>query len=165
MLTNFDLNKIRYITRGEVNGSVRFLVLTLCAAVVWMGASWYSGMARSASSSLAISQAHYVELNRLAAEYRSLAPDRAFGEELDVMTAFTQVSSRLELGGRVTRISPTMGGARSVVEVNNLYAEELTDMVYELSIRGISVIAAEIFTIPAGERRLFRLNFTIGREA
>jgi len=37
--------------------------------------------------------------------------------------------------------------------------------VRELAARGVKVISAEIFTIPAGGERLFRLNITIGTEA
>ncbi|MCL2009299.1 MAG: hypothetical protein FWG71_01975 [Synergistaceae bacterium] len=162
---NFDVNKIRGIARGEVSGSARFMALLLCAAGVWIASSWFSGMAGSASSSLALSQTRYAELNRLAAEYKVLAPDSASGGEVDVMTAFAQVSARIELGNRVTRISPMMDGTRCFVEINRLYAEELTDMVRELGVRGIKIITAEIFTIPVGEERLFRLSFTIGAEA
>ena len=164
MAMNFDVNKIRYITRGEVNGSVRFLALVLCAAGVWIGAFWLSGMARSASSSLALSQARYAELHRLAAEYKALAPVSAPDGETDVMMIFAQVSARIELGGRVSRISPTPDGQRCFVEINRMYAEELAEMVRELALRGVKVLSAEIFTIPAGNERLFRLNVTIGTE-
>ena len=165
MAMNFDVNKIRYITRGEVNGSARFLVLALCAAGVWIGASWLSGMAGSASASLAFSQARYAELNRLAAEYKALAPALSHGGEMDVMTAFAQVSARVGLGGRVSRISPSPDGQRCFVEINRIYAEELAEMVRELALRGVQVLSAEIFTTPAGDERLFRLNATIGTEA
>ena len=165
MAMNFDLQKIRYITQGEVNGSVRFLVLALCAAGVWIGSSWLSGMARSASSSLLLAQTRYAELSQLAAEYKDLAPISTPQGEVDVMTAFTQVSERIELGSRVSRISPEMDGKRCFVEINRLYAEELTNMVSELAIRGIKVINAEISTVPVGDERLFRLSFTIGTEA
>lgn len=163
---NFDVNKIRYILRGEVNGSVRLLALILCAAAVWLGVLWFSGMARSASSSLALSQAHYAELNGLAAEFRTLAPAAAPGRDIDLMMTFAQVSARIDLGGRVSRVAPIADGRTSiVVEINRIYAEELTEMVRELSIMGIEVISAEIFTVPAGGERLFRLNLTIGTEA
>ena len=164
MAMSFDVNKIRYLARGEVNGSVRFLALVLCAAGVWIGSSWLSGAAKSASSSLALSQARYAELNQLAAEYKNLAPASAPDRDADVMTVFTRVSARIALGSRVTRISPMPDGKRCFVEINRLYAEELTDMVSELALRGVKVITAEIFTIPAGGERLFRLNFTIGTE-
>ena len=151
--------------RGEVNGSVRFLALVLCAAGAWLGSSWLSGMARSASSSLTLYQARYAELNQLAAEYSVLAPASALSGEVDVMTAFTQVSARIELGSRVSRISPMLDGKRCFVEINRMYAEELVEMVRELALRGVKVITAEIFTIPVGDERLFRLSFTIGTEA
>ena len=161
---NFDVNKIRSITRGEVNGSARFLALVLFAAGAWLGSYWLSGMAGSASSSLALSRARYVELNQLAVEYKTLAPASASNQEVDVMTAFTQVSARIELGGRVSRISPMLDGKRCFVEINRLYAEELVDIARELAVRGVKVISAEIFTVPVGDERLFRLSFTIGTE-
>ena len=164
MAMNFDVNKIRYITRGEVNGSIRFLALVLCAAGVWIGSSWLSGMAKSASSSLSLSQTRYAELNRLSNEYKALAPAGAVGGEVDVMTAFAQVSARIELAGRVSRISPMPDGKRCFVEINRMYAEELVEMVDELAVRGVRVISAEIFTIPVRDERLFRLNVTIGTE-
>ena len=151
--------------RGEVNGSVRFLVVAACAAALWMGIFWLSGMARSASSTLTLSQARYAELHRLAGEFRVLAPVAASAGGMDVMTAFAQVSARIELAGRVTRISPTPDGLRCFVEINRMYAEELTEMVRELNARGIRVLSAEIFATPAGGERLFRLNVTLGTEA
>ena len=165
MAMNFDVNQIRYITRGEVNGSARFLALALCAVAAWLGSSWLSGMAGSASSRLALSQTRYAELEQLAAEYKSLAPAGALTGEIDVMTVFTQVSARIELGSRVTRLSPMPDGQRCFVEINRLYAEELTDMVRELDARGIKVFNAEISTIPVRDERLFRVSFTIGTEA
>ena len=164
MAANFDVNKIRSVMRGEVSGSVRFLALVLCAAGTWFGFSWLSGMAGSASSSLSLSQARYVELNQLAAEYKALAPSAVSAGEMDVMTVFTQVSTRVELGNRVNRISPTPDGKRCFVEINRLYAEELVAMLRELAVRGVKVITAEIFTVPVGNERLFRLSFTIGTE-
>jgi len=164
MAMNFDVNKIRYITRGEVNGSVRFLALILCAAGVWIASSWFSGMAKSASSSYTLSQTRYVELNQLAAEYKLLAPASMPKGEVDVTTVFTQVSTMIELRSRVNSISPMPDGKRCFVEITRMYAEELTNMVHELSVRGVKVIAAEISTIPAGDERLFNLKVTIGTE-
>jgi len=165
MAMNFDINKIRYITRGEVNGSVRFLALILCAAGVWIASSWLSGMSKSASSSYALSQTRYVELNQLTAEYKLLAPTSAPKGEVDVTTVFTQVSTMIELRSRVNSISPMPDGKRCFVEISRIYAEELTEMVHELAVRGVKVIAAEISTIPAGDERLFNLKITIGTEA
>jgi hypothetical protein len=165
MTVNFDVNKIRYIIRGEINGSARFMALLLCAAAALLGAFWLSGMARSASSGLALSQSRYAELSRLADEFRAIAPTSAPGGDIDVMMTFAQVSARIELGGRVSRITPTPDGRRCFVEINRMYAEELTEMVRELEIRGIDVISAEIFTIPAGDERLFRVSMTIGTDA
>ena len=165
MAMNFDVNKIRYIAQGEVNGSVRFLALVLCAAGMWIGSSWLSGMARSASSSLALSQARYVELNQLASDYKLLVPTSAPKGEVDVTMVFTQVSAMIELRSRVNSISPLPDGKRCFVEITRMYAEELTSMVHELSVRGVKVLTAEISTIPAGDERLFNLKVTIGTEA
>jgi len=165
MTLNFDVNKIRHVLRGEINGSVRLLVLLACAAAVWLGGYWVSGMARSASSRLTLTQSHYAEISRLAAEFRNLSPNSAAGEDIDIILAFAQISTRIELAGRVSRVSHSPDGRRSVVEINRMYAEELTEMIHELSVRGIEVISAEIFTIPAAGERLFRLNLTIGTEA
>jgi hypothetical protein len=104
-------------------------------------------------------------MTQLAAEYETLTASGTVGGEVDVMTAFTQVSARIELGSRVSRISPMLEGRRCVVEINRMYAEEVAEMVRELAARGVKVISAEIFTIPVGEERLFRLTATIGTEA
>jgi hypothetical protein len=163
---NIDFNQIRSVTRGEVNGSVRFLVVTFCAAAVWLSVSWLSDMAKSASSTLALQQTRYYTLSQLAAEYKTLASDPlASREETDVVTAFTQVSAQIELGSRVSRLTPTPDGRRCSVEINRLYAEELVDMVRELAVRGVRVISAEVRALPAGQERLFTLAAVIEAEA
>jgi hypothetical protein len=175
---NFNLNKIRSIVRGEVNGSARFLVAALCAAVVWSAASWLSGMTQRASSSLTQQETRYRNLSQLAEEYKGLGA-AAFGsatsgsgsdglsgsDAADVMTTFTRVSAQIELGSRLSRIAPTPDGKRCSVEINRLYAEELTEMVRALAARGVRVISAEIRALPAGGERLFTVNAVIGTEA
>ncbi len=162
---NFDINKVRSVIRGEVNGSVRFLVFSFCAAAVWIAVMWLSDSASSVSSTLSLQQGRYNTLLQLAAEYRLLAPAaKAGGTNTDVMTAFTEVSSRLTFGERVSRIVPTPDGRSLSIEVNRLYAEELTEMVDELAIRGIRVNSAEIRALPAGTERLFSLTAVIGSE-
>ncbi|MDR1379305.1 MAG: type II secretion system protein M [Synergistaceae bacterium] len=166
---NFDLNfnKIRSIIRGEVNGSARFLVVTFCAAASWIAASWFSDMSKNASLSLTQQETRYQTLSQLAAEYKSLAsdPSDVNTNAVDVMTTFTRVSAQVELGSRVTRIAPAPDGRRCTVEINRLYAEEMTEIVRALAARGIRVISAEIRALPAGEERLFSLYAVIGTEA
>ncbi|MDR2179869.1 MAG: type II secretion system protein M [Synergistaceae bacterium] len=163
---NIDINQIRSVTRGEVNGSVRFFILAFCAAAVWISVSWISDMAKSASSTLALQQTRYHTLSQLATEYKSLAANpSASREETDVVTAFTQVSAQIELGSRVSRLAPTPDGRRCSVEINRLYAEELVDMVRELAARGVRVISAEVRALPAGQERLFTLAAVIETEA
>jgi hypothetical protein len=164
---NFNFNKIRSITRGEVNGSARFLVAASCAAAAWIAAGRLSDMAKSASSSLTLQETRYHTLSQLAAEYKGLVSDPSApnADGVDVMTTFTRVSAQIELGGRVGRIAPTPDGKRCTVEINRLYAEELTEMVRALAARGVRVISAEIRALPAGKDRLFTVNAVIGTEA
>jgi hypothetical protein len=166
---NFDLNfnKIRSVVRGEVNGSARFLVVAFCAAVAWISASWLSDMSQNASSSLTQQETRYQTLLQLAAEYKSLTSDSSASDTdtVDVMTTFTRVSAQVELGSRVARITPAPDGKRCTVEVNRLYAEEMTEIVRALAARGVRVISAEIRALPAGQERLFSLYAVIGTEA
>ncbi|MDR1979882.1 MAG: hypothetical protein LBQ42_14200 [Synergistaceae bacterium] len=170
MAINFDISKVRSITRGEVNGAARFFVLAFCAAVVWIAAVWFSDMAKSALSTSSLQQTRYHTLAQLSAEYKALASGPSasrMGEtgETDVMAAFTQVSTQIALGSRVSRLAPTPDGRRCSVEINRLYAEELADMVRELSVRGVRIISAEVRALPAGEERLFTLSAVMETEA
>jgi hypothetical protein len=168
MPVNFDIrfNKLHSLIRGEVNGGVRFFVTALCAAVVWISVAGLNGMAKRAESTLVQQQQRHSALARLAAEYRALAPERREGADpADTMMAFTQVSTQIALGDRVNRIVPMPDGKRLSIEVTRIYAEELTDMIRELALRGIRVISAEISALPAGEERLFSMNAVIGPEA
>ena len=166
MAVNFDLSKARSIFRAEVNGSVRFLVTTLCATAAWVGAAWFFGMAESASSALTLQETRYHELSRAAAEYRALAsnPSKTRVGDVDVMTAFTQVSARIGLGSRVSRVVPAPDGKRCSIEVGRLHAEELADMVRELAARGVRMISAEVRALPTGQERLFTLSAIVGTD-
>lgn len=167
MAMNFDsqLNQVRSILRGEVNGSARFVLLLLGALVVWLAVPWLSGMSKDTLAGVSRQQRDYSELTRMASEYRALGPRQDMQGTADAMTAFTQVSAQIALGDRVNRIVPTSDGKRLSIEVNRIHAEELTDMIRELAHRGIRVISAELRALPAGSDRLFSLTAVIGPEA
>jgi hypothetical protein len=165
---NFDVrfNQLYSVLRGEVNGGTRFLAAALCTLVLWFVVIRLNGMAGSAEATLRLQQERYGALARMAAEYRVL-PGRKAGDAgtVDTMTAFTQVSAQIALGDRVSRIVPMPDGKRLSIEVTRIYAEELTDMVRELAVRGVRVISAEIRALPVGKERLFSVNAVIGPEA
>ncbi|GHV39721.1 hypothetical protein FACS1894187_20000 [Synergistales bacterium] len=160
----FDINKIRSVLRGEVNGSVRFLLMSFAAAFVWV-ASWYlSGMYASAHSSFALQRERYNTLSVLAAEYKAAAPSASAAGSVrrtDAMAVFTQVSNEVSLGIRVTRIVPSPDRRRCSVEIGRIYAEELTDLIRGLSERGMRVVSARLRALPAGQERLFSLEADI----
>jgi hypothetical protein len=159
MMMDFDFNQIRAVMRGEVNGSIRFLAAAFCAAGVWLAVNWLSGLSASASSTLALQQERYRALSSLAAEYKALAPaSSASRGDVNAIVVFNEVSSQLNLGVRVGKINPAPDGKRFSVDINRLYSEELTDIVRELSVRGIRVISAVIRALPAGSERLFTLD-------
>jgi hypothetical protein len=156
---NFDFNQIRSVLRGEVNGSIRFLASALCAAGVWLAVNWLSGLSASASSTLALQEERYVTLSSLAAEYKTIAPaSSASRGDVNAIVVFNEVSGQLNLGVRVGKISPTPDGRRFSVDISRLYAEELTDIVRELSARGVRLVSAQIRALPAGQERLFSLE-------
>ena len=135
---NFDvgLGAVRSVVRGEVAGSVRLVAFVLLALAVWVAVSWTADWTAESASSLAVQEGRYRTLVALAEEYRALAPAAGSGTEaVDVPTVFTQVSERMSLGSRVNRIAPD--GRNQSIEVNRLYAEELTELVRELSARGV----------------------------
>jgi hypothetical protein len=145
--------------RGEVNGSVRFLVSAFCAAGVWLAANWLSGLSASASSTLVLQQERHVTLSSLAAEYKTLASaSPASRGDVNAIVIFNEVSGQLNLGARVGKINPAPDGKRFSVDIGRLYSEELTDIVRELSARGVRVISATIRALPAGNERLFSLE-------
>ena len=155
---NFDvgLGAVRSVVRGEVAGSVRLVAFVLLALAVWT-VDWTAASA----SRLAVQEGRYRTLVALAEEYRALAPAAGSGTEaVDVPTVFTQVSERMSLGSRVNRIAPD--GRNQSIEVNRLYAEELTELVRELSARGVHFLSSEIRALPAGQERLFTVSAIIG---
>lgn len=158
---NFDLNNVRSVLRGEVAGSARLVVLIILTLGVGVALSTVLNWTGEASSALATQERRYRTLTALAAEYRAKAPlARNVQEDVDVPTVFTQVSERMGLGSRVNRISPD--GRNQSVEINRLYAEELTELERELAARGVRFISAEIRALPAGEERLFTVSAIIG---
>ena len=66
----------------------------------------------------------------------------------------------MELGSRVNRITPD--GKNQSVEINRLYADELTELENLLSSRGVKFLAVELRALPSGQQRLFSLNAVIG---
>jgi hypothetical protein len=159
MTMNFDFNQIRAVMRGEVNGSIRFMVSAFCAAGVWLAVDWLSGLSSSASSTLALQQERHGTLSSLAAEYKVLAPaSSASRGDVNAIVIFNEVSGQLNLGARVGKINPAPDGKRFSVDISRLYSEELTDIVRELSARGVKVISATIRALPAGSERLFALE-------
>lgn len=160
---NFDvgLGAVRSVVRGEVAGSVRLVAFVLLALAVWVAVSWTADWTAASASSLAVQEGRYRTLVALAEEYRALAPAAGSGTEaVDVPTVFTQVSERMSLGSRVNRIAPD--GRNQSIEVNRLYAEELTELVRELSARGVHFLSSEIRALPAGQERLFTVSAIIG---
>ncbi len=167
MAMNFDsqFNQVRSILRGEVNGSIRFMFLLLCALLAWLTVPWLSGMSRNVHEGVRRQQRDYGELARIASEYTALGSRQNVQGTTDAMTAFTQVSAQIALGDRVNRIVPTPDGKKLSIEVNRIHAEELTEMIRELAHRGIQIISAELRALPAGSDRLFSLTAVIGPEA
>ena len=160
---NFDvgLGAVRSVVRGEVAGSVRLVAFVLLALAVWVAVSWTADWTAASASSLAVQEGRYRTLVALAEEYRALAPAAGSGTEaVDVPTVFTQVSERMSLGSRVNRIAPD--GRNQSIEVNRLYAEELTELVRELAMRGVHFLSSEIRALPAGQERLFTVSAIIG---
>ena len=160
---NFDvgLGAVRSVVRGEVAGSVRLVAFVLLALAVWVAVSWTADWTAESASSLAVQEGRYRTLVALAEEYRALAPAAGSGTEaVDVPTVFTQVSERMSLGSRVNRIAPD--GRNQSIEVNRLYAEELTELVRELAARGVHFLSSEIRALPAGQERLFTVSAIIG---
>ena len=162
---NFEagINQARSVIRGEVAGSVRFMILLIAALAVWVGVSWTSEMYMKAQLTLKSQEGRYRTLSVLAAEYKAMTSGgigkKASGGE-DVPMAFAQVSERMDLGSRVNRISPS--GKDHSVAINRLYAEELVELIEELAKRGVRFISAELQALPVGQERLFALSAIIG---
>ena len=164
MAFNWDvsLNHARSVLRGEVAGSVRFMALLIAGLAVWAGVSWTSGLFYDASTVLTAQEGRHRSLLALVSEYRLLSPaskGKAV-EAVDVQTVFAQVAERMALGSRVNRMTPD--GKNYSIEVNRLYAEELTELIRELAARGVQFISAEVRALPAGSERLLTLSAVVG---
>ena len=161
VILSFNLSNARSVLQGEAPGSVRLLAAALLALGVWAGVSLVSDRAGEAGSALAVQEGRYRTLSMLAAEYRAMAPGaKTTTGDVDVPSVFAQVSERMGLGSRVNRISPD--GRNQSVEINRLYAEELTELEKQLAARGVRFLSAEIRALPAGEERLLTVSAIIG---
>ena len=160
---NFDsvVNDARTILRGEAAGSVRFLLIVFLTLGVWVAASQVSVWTGEADQALASQEGRWRTLTMLAEEYKSLSVGGvAAGGNVDVPTVFAQVSEQMELGSRVNRLSPD--GRNQSVEINRLYAEELTELERQLAARGVRFLSAEVRALPAGSERLLTVSAIIG---
>ena len=153
---------IRSILRGEAAGSVKFVAAALMMLVVWAGVWTVYGWNVQADTALKSQQGRLNTLLILADEYKTLSPSTTGSQpqNVDVAAVFAQVSENMELGSRVNRITPD--GRNQSVEINRLYADELTEMQKQLASRGVRVIAAEVRALPSGRERLFTVSAIIG---
>ena len=165
---NFNLdqliNNIRSVLRGEAKGSIKFLLVLLLTLIIWTGIYLQSDMRADAESSLKTQQSRWRTLLILGDEYKNLSSGNNFRPkntgEIDVAAVFAQVSERLNLGNRVNRVTPD--GKNQSIEINRLYAEELTNLQKQLSNLGVIFQAAELRALPSGKERLLTVNAIIG---
>ena len=156
------IDNIRRVLRGETAGSVRFVGVLLCMLIVWVSVLTVYGWNVSAQSALSSQQGRLGTLLMLADEYKTLSP-KATGnraQNVDVAAVFAQVTENMQLGGRVSRITPD--GHNQSVEINRLYAEELIELQKQLVSRGVRFIAAELRAMPTGRERLMTVSAVIG---
>ncbi len=154
---------IRSVMRGEAAGSVKFVASFLLLLIVWFMVWTVYGWKVQSQTNLKSQQGRFGTLLLLADEYKSLSPSSAGNSQpqnVDVAAVFAQVTENMELGSRVNRITPD--GRNQSVEINRLYAEELTEIQQQLASRGVRFIAAEIRALPAGRERLFTVSAIIG---
>ncbi|MBQ3760125.1 MAG: hypothetical protein II876_11810 [Synergistaceae bacterium] len=156
------MDSIRSVLRGEAAGSVKFVAAVLIMLILAVAVMTVSDWTSQARTSLASQQGRLRTLLLLGDEYKSLAPSstNARNENVDVAAVFAQVSENMELGSRVNRITPD--GRNQSVEINRLYADELTELQRQLVSRGVRFIAAELRALPAGRERLFTVSAIIG---
>ena len=156
------MDSIRSVLRGEAAGSVKFVASVLIMLILAVAIMTLSDWKAQAQTSLASQQGRLRTLLLLGDEYKSLAPSGQSprNENVDVAAVFAQVSENMELGSRVNRITPD--GRNQSVEINRLYAEELTELQKQLISRGVRFIAAELRALPAGRERLFTVSAIIG---
>ena len=156
------MDSIRSVLRGEAAGSVKFVAAVLIMLILAVAVMTVSDWTSQARTSLASQQGRLRTLLLLGDEYKSLAPSstNARNENVDVAAVFAQVSENMERGSRVNRITPD--GRNQSVEINRLYADELTELQRQLVSRGVRFIAAELRALPAGRERLFTVSAIIG---
>ena len=156
------LNNAGTVLRGEVSGSVKFLIIGIIALSVFVGISLSNGMIAQSETNLKAQQGRRHTLLNLAGEYKNMssAGGKNTNRNVDVPTVFAQVSERMQLGSRVNRITPD--GRNQSVEINRLYAEEFAELERQLSQRGVRFIAAELRALPAGQERLMTISAIIG---
>ena len=160
---NNTLNNARSILRGEAPGSVPFLALALLTLGVWVAVSWVGGWTDAASAALTSQESRYRTLSMLAAEYKAMAPQaNAAQENVDLQEVFTQVSERVGLGLRAGRMTADPSGRTCNVDIQRLYAEELTELARQLAARGVRFLSAEVRALPAGSERLLTVSAVIG---
>ena len=153
---------VRNVLRGETAGSVRLVAFGLLALIAWAGVWTVHDWNTQSQASLVSQQGRFRTLLALGDEYKSLSPtstNQSSGN-VDVAAVFAQVSENMGLGSRVNRITPD--GRNQSVEVNRLYADELTELQKQLASRGVKFNAAEIRALPAGRERLFTVSAIIG---
>ena len=157
-----SLDSIRSVLRGEAAGSVKFVASSLIMLIIWAGVWTVSDWNVQARTNLNSQQGRLRTLLILGDEYKSLAPSASNtqNQNVDVAAVFAQVSESMELGSRVNRITPD--GRNQSVEINRLYADELTELQRQLVSRGVRFIAAELRALPAGRERLFTVSAIIG---
>ena len=157
-----SLDSIRSVLRGEAAGSVKFVASSLIMLIIWAGVWTVSDWNVQARTNLNSQQGRLRTLLILGDEYKSLAPSASNtrNQNVDVAAVFAQVSENMELGSRVNRITPD--GRNQSVEINRLYADELTELQRQLVSRGVRFIAAELRALPAGRERLFTVSAIIG---
>ena len=156
------MDSIRSVLRGEAAGSVKFVASSLIMLIIWAGVWTVSDWNAQARTNLNSQQGRLRTLLILGDEYKSLAPSASNmqNQNVDVAAVFAQVSENMELGSRVNRITPD--GRNQSVEINRLYADELTELQRQLVSRGVRFIAAELRALPAGRERLFTVSAIIG---
>ena len=164
MALNIDtvINNAKTVFRGEAPGSIKFIAASLLTLITWAGVMTVNGWTAQAQVNLNAQQSRWKTLLMLADEYKAIAPsdgNNATGE-IDVPTVFAQVSERMKLGSRVNRISPD--GRNQSVEINRLYAEELTELESLLAARGVRFLSMELRALPAGRERLLTVTAIIG---
>ncbi|MBQ3401775.1 MAG: hypothetical protein IJG65_00175 [Synergistaceae bacterium] len=164
MTVNIDsfIKNARSVIQGEASGSVKFLAAFFAMLAVWMGVLTVHGWNDEGVAALKSQQGRLNTLLILGEEYKSLSPQSRAGssENIDVAAVFAQVSEQMELGSRVNRIAPD--GRNQSVEINRLYADELTELQRQLASRGVRFIAAELRALPSGSERLFTVSAIIG---